>query len=86
MAQRNFPVRGSRPITVGQSTSPGNAGCIISCSGDGWVRLRLTRGDFVDIYAQTGSYAFPDIHIIGVETTSAFTPLATNVVVNVCDY
>lgn len=86
MAQRGFPTRRSRPIQVGQSTSPGSAGVIISCSADGWVRLRLTSGDFVDVYVQTGTYVLADIHVVGVETASAFTPLATNVVVNVCDY
>lgn len=86
MAQRAFPIRRSRPITPGQSTSPGNAGVLISCSADGWVRLRLASGTFMDIYAQAGTSPLPDIHVEGVESASAFTPLATNVVVNVCDY
>jgi hypothetical protein len=86
MAQRAFPIRRSRPIVPGGSTSPGNAGVLISCSADGWVRLILTSGDFVDVFAQAGTNAISDIHVAGVGASSAFTPLATNVVVNVCDY
>lgn len=86
MAQRAFPIRRSRPITPGQTTSPGNAGVLIACSADGWVRLILTSGDFMDTYVQAGTSPIPDVHVSGVGSVSAFTPLATNVVVNVCDY
>jgi hypothetical protein len=86
MAQKAFPIRRARTIIPGQSTSPGSAGVLISCSADGWVRLTLTSNDFIDVYAQAGTSAIPDIHVTGVATSSAFTPLATNVVVNVCDY
>jgi hypothetical protein len=85
MAQRDFSISRSRPVKVGESTSPGNAGVIISCSAEGWVRLRLTGGTFMEIYALSGSSSVPGIPVEGVETTAAFTPLATNVVVNVCD-
>lgn len=86
MAQRAFPIRRSRPITPGQTTSPGSAGVLISCSADGWVRLILNSGDFVDVFAQAGTSQIADVHVAGVGTVSAFTPLATNAVVNVCDY
>jgi hypothetical protein len=86
MAQRAFPIRRARNVVPGGSTSPGNAGVLISCSADGWVRLNLTSGDYIDVYAQAGTSALADIHCNGVASASAFTPLATNVVVNVCDY
>ncbi len=86
MSQRAIPIRRARQVTPGQSTSPGSAGVLISCSADGWVRLNLTEGGYIDVYAQTGTSAISDISINGVASSSAFTPLATNVVVNVCDY
>jgi hypothetical protein len=85
MAQKNFAIRASRPITPGNGTSPGNA-ALIACSGDGWVRLILTSGQFVEMYVQTGITYVADIHVRAVDSAAAFTPLAANVVVNVVDY
>lgn len=84
MAAGRLIVR-SRPITVGQTTSPGS-GVIISCSADGWVRLILNSGNFVEIFAQAGSSEPLDLQVSGVSGAAQFSPLATNVIVNVIDY
>jgi len=86
LAQRLFPLRRARQVVPGGATSQGSGGVLVACSADGWVRLNLASGDFIDIYAKAGTQFIPDIHVNGVGSASAFTPLATNVVVNVCDY
>lgn len=88
--QKNFRVVRSRVVTPGgtNTTSPGD-GAIISCSGDGWVRLLLNTtaagNGTVELYCQAGITYVSDMHVRGVDTTALNTPLATNVVVNIVD-
>ena len=81
MAQKNFPIVRSTQCAVGQTVSPGD-GAIVACSADGWVRLVLNSGTFIDIYAQAGTNTLVDCHVAGVGTP-ANTPQATNLVVNI---
>ena len=81
MAQKNFAVVRSTQCAVGQTVSPGD-GAIVACSADGWVRLMLNSGTFIDIFAQAGTTNLVDAHVVGVGTP-ANTPAATNLVVNI---
>ncbi|MFC6790583.1 hypothetical protein ACFQE0_13800 [Methylobacterium komagatae] len=58
--------RSSSPITPGTTVTAGD-GVAIACSADGFVRLLMQEGSYLDVYAQTGTAIIDNLAVIGVD-------------------